>query len=145
MEQLRRQAADLWRGWYADEVIEAWQSAARPALLPDSAARGSELFIIDVGAGPVAFGVIHVGNGVLEGLFVHPDHAGRGLGGCLLEHMLSLADDRACPRLEVEASLNAKTFYARHGFEETSAGALDLAPGLTLASVLMLRQRPVTP
>ena len=57
----------------------------------------------------------------VDGLFVHPEMQGLGLGSQLLAHGLGMAATpplkAAAPRVTVLSSLTAEGFYARHGFD----------------------------
>jgi GNAT superfamily N-acetyltransferase len=54
----------------------------------------------------------------IEDLYVRPEHRGRGVGGALLRHLIELARDRRCARLEwsvLNWNRSAIEFYERLG------------------------------
>lgn len=57
--------------------------------------------------------------------YVHPDHAGHGVGSTLLAHLEGYARGSGFDRLELTASMNAVGFYERHGYEVVEETELD--------------------
>ena len=55
--------------------------------------------------------------GHIDVMFVSPDHQGRGVARTLLTHIETCARDQGIGRLFTEASITARPFFARHGFE----------------------------
>jgi ribosomal protein S18 acetylase RimI-like enzyme len=58
------------------------------------------------------------------GMWVHPDHRGRGIGRKLLDAVVDYAKDRAADRVRLrvtETNLSAKGLYERAGFQPTGA------------------------
>jgi putative acetyltransferase len=53
----------------------------------------------------------------IEGLYVHPAHAGQGVGTCLLALAETLMFDNGIETIYAEASWNAEGFYHRRGYE----------------------------
>ncbi|MDT9002288.1 GNAT family N-acetyltransferase [Paucibacter sp. APW11] len=86
--------------------------------LPDDARRHQalcegELFIAEQGKHSLGFSSLH--GAEIRGLFVHPEHRGRGIGRALLMHLLGLVPGEA--RLYVALSnAPARELYQRHGF-----------------------------
>lgn len=56
----------------------------------------------------------------LEGLYVAPEYAGRGVGSALLGRLEALMRGQGIRAVRAEASSNAKAFYFRRGY--TAAG-----------------------
>lgn len=54
--------------------------------------------------------------GLVDMLFVHPDHAGRGVGRLLLEAVIDTARARGLTRLHTHASRTAQPVLERLGF-----------------------------
>lgn len=57
----------------------------------------------------------------VEELVVHEDYRGRGIRSRLLEHLIGLARDRDCRRIELDSAFHraeAHRLYERHGFEK---------------------------
>lgn len=55
--------------------------------------------------------------GAVEAVYVHPDHAGEGVGSAILADLEREARDRGLASLGLQASLNAVEFYERRGYE----------------------------
>ncbi|WP_415404447.1 aminoglycoside 6'-N-acetyltransferase [Tateyamaria sp. SN3-11] len=120
--------ARLW----PDTSLEEHRDEAREMLAaPDGAC---VTFLHDVeGVGPRGFAEValrrdHV-NGCdtspvafLEGIYVHPEDRGTGIGTSLLQAVRSWARDRGCSELGSDADLDNRASHAFHqavGFEET--------------------------
>ena len=71
------------------------------------------------------------GNAHIEQVSVHPDHARRGVGALLIDHVAEWARDRGLPEITLttfaDVPWNAP-YYARLGFEALTND--DLGPGL---------------
>ena len=76
----------------------------------------------------IGFGSLTVNNnlwqegylGHVDELVVDGDFRGRGVGAQLLEHLIVIAKQRGCRRIELDSGFhrpNAHRFYERHGFE----------------------------
>ncbi len=53
----------------------------------------------------------------LDMLYVHPAHQRKGVATALLEHLELAALGRGARRLRTEASITARPFFERHGFQ----------------------------
>lgn len=110
-----------------------------------------ELLWVVVGEGtdfPVAFLMAGVLDGCLHivEVDVHPDHGRRGVGSCLLDHVLGVARQSGFEAVTLTTfehlAWNAP-FYARHGFQAVRADELSegLARVLEKESALGMRRR----
>jgi len=75
----------------------------------------------------VAIGRLHEtmpGEGQIRFMAVHPDWAGRGVGGRLLAALESIAEERGMEVIILNARENALGFYQRHGYEIEGEGPL---------------------
>jgi GNAT superfamily N-acetyltransferase len=95
---------DLLQRWFARKTVEGYY----PAL------DAGEMFVCERDQRLVGFG--HAVPGVIEGLFVHPDFAGQGVGTAMLNYAIIRASDQHSGPITIAATLNAEAFYARHGF-----------------------------
>lgn len=62
---------------------------------------------------------------VVEAMFVHPDHQGRGVGTTLIQAAVEAARGAKCAALELtsnHARLKAHRFYAKLGFQASHQG-----------------------
>jgi len=100
---------------YDGEQIEAWLDS-----LPDGAGwrarlQRSAVTLAERG-GELAGFVSLAPPGVVDLLFVHPDHARRGVGRALLSAAIEQAADRPWPQLEADVSLVARPLFETLGF-----------------------------
>lgn len=132
--------------FYPREVIESWSrhpDETRYQQIRQAIEKGYELFLVaeDV-SGVVGFGSIVPSLQELRALYVHPRIARRGVGANLLVHLERLAVLRRCANLQLDASVNAESFYDRHGYEVVVRGVHRLASGHEMACVKMTKTLP---
>lgn len=123
----------------ADHYAEAQRRAWCPALPegPDWRARlaGPACWVAVSGGEVVGFMTLDR-TGYIDLAFVHPDHAGAGVGARLYAMVEEAARADGVERLSVKASLAAQPFFARHGFVVIRENAVALR-GAVLANVTM--------
>lgn len=73
----------------------------------------------------------------LRKVFVHPDHAGTGLGRTMVERVENMAKEDGGEDYFVRANINAKGFYQRLGYAPIKPGTMDVGDGVTLPVVFM--------
>ncbi|HEX3053615.1 MAG TPA: GNAT family N-acetyltransferase [Aggregatilineaceae bacterium] len=95
---------DILQRWFATKTVEGYY----PAL-----DRG-EMFMCECRDAIAGFG--HAVPGEIEGIFVHPDFAGQGVGASLLDYAVARARLGHSGPIKVVATLNAQSFYEKHGF-----------------------------
>ena len=71
----------------------------------------------DGGSGVVGTGGVHLADGRLLGVFVHPDRVGEGIGRALFEDIEARAKAAGLDDLTIHSALNAVGFYEAVGFE----------------------------
>ena len=64
-------------------------------------------------------------SGHLDRMYVHPEHEGRGVASALLNRLEDAARCKGLTRLFTEASITAKPFFERRGFEVLTAQVVD--------------------
>lgn len=130
----------LCRDFYSSEQIEAWSGFLKPEsyrlVLEDT---GRHVWVAEVSGALVGFGQLNPVSRELEALYVHPDHAGRGVGHALLTHLEGLARKAGVASLRLTATLNAVPFYERSGWVVASRGTHTHPSGLALACAFMTR------
>lgn len=82
--------------------------------------------------GVVGFGAVDLESGEVRAVYVHPDHAGEGVGSAILGGLEERADDAGLRELHLTASLNAVPFYERHGWTSTGPTTHELGDGVEL-------------
>lgn len=55
--------------------------------------------------------------GNIEYLYTHRDHQGKGIATALLQHIITISKEKNMPKIFVESTITAKTFFEKHGFK----------------------------
>ncbi|WP_404418553.1 GNAT family N-acetyltransferase [Brevundimonas vesicularis] len=109
---------------YSPAQIEAWAPVA--VNREHWATRlGSRPTYVAQASGIVGFSDLEP-DGHIDMLFVHADHQGRGVARALLDHIHARANEQGIVRLFTEASITARPFFERHGFEVIEAQDVEL-------------------
>ena len=107
---------------YTAEQVRAWAKADDRSP-DDYAVDADEHFTVAVRAGEVAgFGHVVPDVGEVHAVYVHPDHAGHGVGSALLAELEGYARGRGLTELCLQSSLNAVEFYERAAYEKVGTG-----------------------
>lgn len=125
-------------GHYSREVIEIWAGRLRPEKYGEAIDR-YEFFVAEEGGEVVGFGELGQESGEVQGLYVSPDAAGRGVGRKLLSTLEERARAHGLESLRLTSSLNAVPFYERAGFTAVEELTQTIAPGVERASVRMFK------
>ncbi|WP_344524626.1 GNAT family N-acetyltransferase [Streptomyces albiaxialis] len=121
--------------WFRDIGMDEIAEDEPPALdTLDGYARAGGLWVAEgPDGGPVAYAMVEKvdGNAHIEQISVHPDHARRGIGRALIEHIAERAAGDHAPALTLttftDVPWNAP-YYERCGFRTLSEP--ELTPGL---------------
>lgn len=99
---------------YAPAQIDAWARVDRDVW---SVKRSSHpTWVAMIGASIVGFADLE-SDGHLDMMFVHPSHQGAGVASALLVQIEASAHERGIARLHTEASITARPFFERRGFQ----------------------------
>ncbi len=102
--------------YYSPEQIAAWAPAA-----PDATRWQERLAhlhtIVAEADGIIAGFASYTHDGYLDFLFTHPSFARRGVGSSLYRRVESALRAIGIPRVTTHASLAARPFFDRHGFQ----------------------------
>jgi putative acetyltransferase len=106
---------------YAPAILEGWLANRSPDGYLRGIASGA-LFVAEADGEIVGFceGVVRE----VRAVFVDPRWVGRGVGSALLAQALTIAGAGASRPVRLESTLNAVTFYERHGFRQISQGTV---------------------
>ena len=112
-------------GYDADEV-QAWAKADDRSPDDYDVDAPDEHFTVAVRGGEIAgFGHVVLNAGEVHAVYVHPDHAGHGVGSTLLAELEGYARGRGLTALALHSSLNAVEFYELAGYERVDADETD--------------------
>lgn len=81
-------------------------------------------------------------NGVLEWLYVHPEHQSRGVATALIRQMERVARKNGFAAIAAAVSLNARIFFERIGFEPTEQPEQPATQQNPFAHLLMTKKCP---
>lgn len=125
---------------YDSQVIESWAGEPSPGRFLKSKESGDEQYVFTIDGNVVCFGSINPERHKLVSLFVSPEQSGKGIGQSMLDFLVTRAKSWGIPILKVDSSLNAVSFYKRHGFTETSRSMYRTQNGVDMESVQMKRK-----
>jgi putative acetyltransferase len=108
---------------YTPEQVEQWSKRGERTPEGYPVDESGEHVTVCVRDGEVAgFGHLAVEEREVHAVYVHPDHARRGVGSALLAELEGFARGQGIETLTLQSSLNAVGFYARSGYERVGAG-----------------------
>jgi putative acetyltransferase len=113
-EVRRRSIIALARKNMSAAEAEAWAERLTLAGM-ERKIRELEIWVAEVGDAVVGWGAFRGDR--LEGLYIDPEFAGRGIGTALLGFLEALMRARGVATVRAEASSNAEQLYLRHGYE----------------------------
>jgi GNAT superfamily N-acetyltransferase len=123
---LRTQGADR----YSEAELDAMAPPDRDPGSVDGAILAREERYVAVaeadgsdGGQVVGVGGVHLDDGRLLGVFVHPDRVGEGIGRALFEDIEARAKAAGLDGLTIHSALNAVGFYEAVGFEEVEGAS----------------------
>jgi len=126
---------------YEEAQLAAWQPDAE-AVEDFERAIDSETFdavLASAGGTDVAYGVLNVSAGRIDGLYVRPQHSGAGIATSLVGQLESRARMHDIQELEIVSSLNAKSFY--QGLDYWDFGSKTMAiDGVEIEFAIMRKQ-----
>lgn len=110
-----RSVRSLCNGHYTGEQIDGWIGHRTPeGYLEGIECR--EIFVAERAGRIVGFG--HAVSGEILAIFVDPVWSRKGIGRQLLHHAITVAQPPDSAPIQLEATLNAQSFYERCGFVE---------------------------
>lgn len=123
---------------YPEEDVTVWAGL----LSPDSYhAIRDRYFVVAEREGRIeGFGQLNEQEGEVEAIYVSPSASGRGAGSAILQHLEERARQCGLKELKVRSTLNAESFYARHGYQHLALTRYRLVPSLMLNCVEMRKR-----
>ncbi|MEY4576735.1 MAG: hypothetical protein RL701_1438 [Pseudomonadota bacterium] len=117
---------------YSAEQLTDWTAALRPEAYAALLASHRMFVAIASDSELLGFGVLDPGQGLVNATYVHPSAVRRGVGKQLLEAMEACAKDAGRSQLQLNATLNAITFYERCGYVSQGRTSNRLPTGVDL-------------
>jgi GNAT superfamily N-acetyltransferase len=127
---LQRRASLMW-----PEDREALIAEPDAIDLPADQIAEGHVFVLEAAHAVLGFAVVlqrDDGAAELDGLFVEPDHWGRGVGRQLVERAEEMARGRGAVSLNVVANRRALGFYLKCGFEAFGEVQTRFSPGVRM-------------
>ena len=122
---------------YPAEQLEAWTGGVASRAF---AAAVEDCFLVaTVDGRVVATGMLSLGTGKIDAIFVHPDFMRRGIASAMVGHLEELARYERLPRLVLDSTLNAAPFYRGLGFVGDAVARYPSARGLQLDCIPMIK------
>jgi len=118
-EVTRRSVEALVRNHYSPEQIARWMGDRTSAYYEDLIAQGQVVVAEFKGT---VMGFVDSEPGEVTRLFLLPGAAGSGLGRKLLDAGIANARKGHTGPIKVESTINAESFYRRHGFRTVGRG-----------------------
>ena len=128
--------------YYEPAIVRDWGGRVEAGLYLRAMGRG-EIFFVAIDTGEASRAVLgfssHHQDGSAHGIgvYVRGSAARCGVGSALLRAAEAEARAHGASSLEIDASLAAVDFYARHGFIETGRGSHRLWSGRPMSCVFM--------
>jgi putative acetyltransferase len=123
---------------YSRHAIETWVNMLRPEKYHEQI--GAMVFrVAEDGSGHLlGFALFFPRSGELNALYVAPHAQRQGIGAALLEDVHRLARSLGHATVHLRATLNAESFYARHGYLTRGRTEHRLTADIALPCVEML-------
>lgn len=100
---------------YNPDQRAAWADAASDLGAFAEALGKALTLVVDSPDGPIGFGALE-NNSLVSMLYVHPDHARRGVATLIMNALEKLAEARGTVAIKVDASDTAEPFFAGRGY-----------------------------
>lgn len=121
---------------YTPNQIEAWVGKLTPKRhLEAMEETGEIMFVASKSQAIIGFSSLFENE--LCAVYVHPDYARQGVGTMLLNAVETEAISQNIEKLEFSASINAKPFYQRRGYEVVERSFHTLRSGVRIPCFLM--------
>ena len=129
---------ELCKAEYSQSQLAAWSERLTPAgYLP---AMERNVFLVAEVEGRIAgFAEFAPSRGEIVAIYIHPQHARRGVGTRLFRELEQLASDNGISSLYLSSSLSAVRFYERFGFVAGAPSSHPLGNGTEIPCIPMVR------
>jgi putative acetyltransferase len=125
---------------YTPDVIDAWAPIPVTEKQIEQVRSNSESeyrLIAEIDGQVVGIGSLIAKNNELRACYVVPEASRKGVGSALIHEIERVARERGVAFLELDSSVTAAPFYARHGYEVLEHTEHVLGSGQRMACVKM--------
>lgn len=140
-ETIRTVVAPL--GQYTPQEIDAWASNYSADMVLRFMSEATLYVAVDDHDAVLGFGRFRVDENkeaVIQGVFVDAAHVGRGVGSVVLRQLLNDIDSLGVQVTNITATLNARSFYERHGFVALEHIRHESPTGADIPAIRMRRE-----
>ncbi len=123
---------------YSQEQIDAWAGWKTPAQYRNAMAAEEVFFVAELAGAVVGFAVLL--RDEAKAVYVHPDHAGKGVGGKLLEAVEAEARLNDVDTLKLTSTLTSVGFYESQGYQRGELTHHPVADGIRLECIHFTKQ-----
>lgn len=124
---------------YSAQQIDAWAEARSSGAFVTETS-GKATLVEEVDGRAAGFAQADLVAGLVERLYVAPDHTRRGIASRLLDQLEAIAWMRGLKRLSVDATLNAVPFYESAGYASRGIIEHELDGGILFPCAAMHKQ-----
>lgn len=133
-------------GQYTPQEIDAWASNYSVDMVLRFMHEATLYVGVDDHDNVLGFGRFRVDDhhfeAVIQGVFVDAAHVGRGVGSVVLRQLLTDIDALNVRVTNITATLNARSFYERHGFAALEQIRHTSPTGADIPAIRMRRECP---
>lgn len=106
---------------YSDRQLRAWKPDGTAVSDFERAIESDtfEAILATVDGKDAGYGVLNVEDERIDAVYVNPDHMGQGIATSLVAQLESRARMHDIDKLEIVASLNARSFYERLDYSDS--------------------------
>lgn len=137
-----RAVREICKSHYSERELQIWTNVLKPDRYEEQIRKGP-FYVAVEGERIIAFGNLNQETAEIEALYVHPDHARRGVGIRILRALESEARDLGLKLLRLTSSLNAVSFYEMAGYRPQQQKRW-LLPSEMVVCVQMIKELAVT-
>ena len=123
---------------YTDEQLRAWPGRLTTDSYTD-VINSRLVLVAEAGTQVVGFCQFDPGTGEVEAILVDPQHAHTGIGSALLEAVEKVAEDSSLRGLHLASSVNAESFYRKHGFRVKERSVFPFATETPIECIMMTK------
>ena len=132
----RASIAALCRDHYQEQDIRAWLGVLSPEIYETVIAR-KVILLAEQNGEVVGLGILDPHHGEIGGVYVHPEHTGKGIGKAILSELEERAQGYSLARLTLFSTLNAEGFHTSQGYIKDGPALHRLPGGRKLDCVKM--------